>query len=271
MNSEKGQVLPLVLIALAFGTLMVGPSLKYISTGIVNSQISEELLTEQYALDAGVEYALWRLMYEDGFRDSVTEDNPPDPFPVSVNGMEVSVAVELAPVGTEGPQSERIRVVYGVVPDPGSTPQGEPTTFVYTIIVDNVGTSTVHLEQIGDLLPQGLAYVAGSAGLYPDNISLAEPGIEGMGEHQELLWDFGTSLPEVSSGETATQTFQAVASQWGSYNEAWVVAGPESIGLVSSASGDRYDIAAQAGGQLALRATVAFEAGQLIVLSWQIE
>lgn len=270
MNSEKGQVLPLVLIALAFGTLMVGPSLKYISTGVVNSQISEELLTEQYALDAGVEYGLWRLTYEDGFRDSVTEGDPAT-FPVSVSGMEVSVTVELAPVGGERTQSWRIQVDCSVVPDPGSTPQGEMTTFVYTIIVDNVGTSTVHLEQIGDLLPRGLAYKEGSAGEYLDNIARVDPGKEYKGDHQELLWDFGTSPPEVRAGETATQTFQADASQWGPYNEAWIVAVPDSIGLVSTASGNRYDIAAQAGGQLALRAAVAFEAGQLIVLSWQIE
>ena len=61
MNSEKGQILPLVLVTLAVGTLFIGPFLGHASTGFIVSRVYEQAITEQYSAGAGVEHAIWRL------------------------------------------------------------------------------------------------------------------------------------------------------------------------------------------------------------------
>ncbi len=61
MNSEKGQILPLVLVTLAVGTLFIGPFLSHASTGFIVSRVYEQAITEQYSAGAGVEHAIWRL------------------------------------------------------------------------------------------------------------------------------------------------------------------------------------------------------------------
>ncbi len=61
MNCERGQVLPLALIALTIGALVTAPFLGYSSSTIISSQIYEQTISERYAADAGVEYAIWGL------------------------------------------------------------------------------------------------------------------------------------------------------------------------------------------------------------------
>ncbi len=61
MNSEKGQVLPLALLALALGSVVITPFIGYASSSLIGSRIYEEVMTEQYSADAGVEWALWKL------------------------------------------------------------------------------------------------------------------------------------------------------------------------------------------------------------------
>jgi len=44
MNSQRGQALILVLIALALGSLLITPTIQYVSTGLIESRVSEEQL-----------------------------------------------------------------------------------------------------------------------------------------------------------------------------------------------------------------------------------
>ena len=62
MNSEKGEALPLALLALAVGMLIVTPFLGHVSTSLTGSRIYNQAISEQYSADAGVEYAIWQLM-----------------------------------------------------------------------------------------------------------------------------------------------------------------------------------------------------------------
>jgi len=64
MNGEKGQSLPLALIALSIGALVVAPFLGLMSNTLNSSQTYEQAIEERYAADAGVEYAVWRLKNE---------------------------------------------------------------------------------------------------------------------------------------------------------------------------------------------------------------
>jgi hypothetical protein len=70
-NGEKGQALPLVLIAVMLGTLVATPFLNHAGTSITGSRLYGQALNQQYAADAGVEHAIWRLT-DDGLADNLT-------------------------------------------------------------------------------------------------------------------------------------------------------------------------------------------------------
>jgi len=61
MNSQKGQVLPLALVALAIGVLTIAPFLGHAGSSLIGSRIYGQSMSEQYSADAGVEYAIWHL------------------------------------------------------------------------------------------------------------------------------------------------------------------------------------------------------------------
>jgi len=61
MNNQKGQALPLALVALAIGTLVIAPFLRHASSSLIGSRIYEQSIDEQYSADAGVELAIWQL------------------------------------------------------------------------------------------------------------------------------------------------------------------------------------------------------------------
>ncbi len=63
LRSEKGYALPIVLILLLIGGLILGPLLSFMSTGVMAGQVFEEKMYGLYAADAGVEDALWNLMF----------------------------------------------------------------------------------------------------------------------------------------------------------------------------------------------------------------
>jgi hypothetical protein len=63
MNSEKGQALPLAILVLTIGTLLVTPFLGHASSSVIGSRIYAEAIAYRNACDAGVEHAIWRLVY----------------------------------------------------------------------------------------------------------------------------------------------------------------------------------------------------------------
>lgn len=63
MNGEKGQALPLAIMALALGTLLVAPFLGHASTAIIGSHTYYDEMVYRNACDAGVEHGIWRLVY----------------------------------------------------------------------------------------------------------------------------------------------------------------------------------------------------------------
>jgi len=61
MNSEKGQALPLAILALAIGTLVITPFLGHASSNLIGSRVYEEAIMKHSSSDAGVEHAIWNL------------------------------------------------------------------------------------------------------------------------------------------------------------------------------------------------------------------
>ncbi len=64
VNDEKGQAFPLALIALAVGALLITPFLDGVSTNALASRQYGASIVEQYAADAGIEDAIWKVTYD---------------------------------------------------------------------------------------------------------------------------------------------------------------------------------------------------------------
>jgi len=88
-NGEKGQAVVIALVLVAFGGLVIAPFLGHASTDLMGAQHYEATMTEQYAGDAGVEHAIWRLKY-DGLADELsgTENSTSYQLGEAVNGVE---------------------------------------------------------------------------------------------------------------------------------------------------------------------------------------
>ncbi|MFQ5826808.1 MAG: hypothetical protein ACE5IA_05560, partial [Dehalococcoidia bacterium] len=215
MKNEQGQALPLALIALALVTLTSAPLLNQVSTGLMATRVSGGLNVERYSADTGVEHALWRLVYEPGFAESLTVGDPTAEYSREANGGTVNITVTR--LGATSPTGDPVGVSKAVFPD--SAPEGQETTFTYTIYIKNLSLGLQDLHSIGDLLPLGFSYLAGSSsGVTTDdpNISIDPSGSE------RLRWKLTPFVP-MSSGEVREQVFQAIATlEGGTYlNEAW--------------------------------------------------
>jgi len=93
IGSEKGQALPVVLALLVLGGLIIPPSLDYTATSLKTGRLHKEKMAGFYSADAGLEHGMWRLLYESGFTESMTEQHPSVEYSVNVNGKDVSLVV----------------------------------------------------------------------------------------------------------------------------------------------------------------------------------
>jgi hypothetical protein len=94
MKSEKGQALPLVLIAIAIGALVIPSFLSQTGTSLIGSRTYAQEINAQYAADSGAEQAIWNLQYG-GLSDTlvIIGANVSYPLVESVNGLRVNITV----------------------------------------------------------------------------------------------------------------------------------------------------------------------------------
>lgn len=82
-GEQSGQLFIMVLVFLVFGSLVLGPLLSYIGSGVLVGQTFENKTKELYAADAGIEDAMWMIFNQDstivteGF--STVIDTPEEP------------------------------------------------------------------------------------------------------------------------------------------------------------------------------------------------
>lgn len=100
MNSEKGQVLPLVLLVLAVGGLVITPFIGHVSSNLIGSRVYGQAISEQYSCDAGIECAIWHLQSGESEVPEGEELELPE---FTINNKTVNVAIE-----DEGEQIYRI-------------------------------------------------------------------------------------------------------------------------------------------------------------------
>lgn len=92
---ESGQALILVLILLVVGGLIIAPLLAFVSSGLRAGQVYEDKTDELYAADAGVEDAIYNILYPDApFYDSLRENGSHSyTLTQEVNSLPVNVTV----------------------------------------------------------------------------------------------------------------------------------------------------------------------------------
>lgn len=94
MNGEKGQALPLAIMALTIGTLLIVPFLGHAGSSIIGSRIYGEAIDYRNSCDAGVEHAIWSLFYNDlGEQIPNPGDQITYQLPETINGVATSVTV----------------------------------------------------------------------------------------------------------------------------------------------------------------------------------
>ena len=67
IRDEKGAALAMALILLLIGGLISAPLLSYMGTGLLAGEVYEARTAELYAVDAGVEDAIWKIQNSDGY------------------------------------------------------------------------------------------------------------------------------------------------------------------------------------------------------------
>ncbi len=105
-SGQEGRVLVLALMVLAVSSLLIPPFLSHLTVNLRATRGIEEAMKEQYASDAGVEYAIGQLLHNPSFYSSMitTGVTTVITVPTSVNGIwPISVTItSRGPVFGEG-------------------------------------------------------------------------------------------------------------------------------------------------------------------------
>ncbi len=286
-KKQRGMALTLVLVSLAFGSLLIVPTLRYVQTGLFQTSISSEMLADQYAADAAVEYNLWQLNYNvDNITDELNPENPSIDTSITVKGIEVPITTEItqSPLGDTWPfpvplSQQGISLTTAlVIESPYFSEDGQTAYFPHVVYMFNSGTSTLHMKAALQELDPRLTYLPGSYD-GPD-ASLTETYVN---NHWKLHIDFATPLPKLDAQDATFISFVASTSEevedntytgsgwvsyaaFGSEEEEYFEGeyGPGTIGYY-------YDITATAG-SVTIRVNVGItEEGKIVILSYQIQ
>lgn len=212
-RKQNGQTLIIVLIILAVGSLLIVPTLNYVSTGLLGIRVAKNSLLTQYALDAAAEYQLWQLDYS----DNVTELLEQPDETITVNGIDVEVGLEVPPP-PELPDPPIVVSGKGLQISLESSPSwislGYEGNITYTIKFYNCGTATMVASYAQTILPIGFEYVENSwetdlqdeYGEPPTIVATAEP--YNPDQHQVVEFTLSGAattrkIPTGTVGETA--------------------------------------------------------------------
>jgi hypothetical protein len=201
-RGEAGQVLPAVLAMTALGSMLIVPTLNYVSTSLKTGEMVEEELEGLYAAEAGMEDALWEI-------SNWTEESEPDSFPYTyeltdINGLTVSVTIEEITtvsgkeVGTTGHHDEYLIVE--------KTVTYADNTYYYTLTLINSGTGNVKIEMILVDFPPDVEYVEGSTG---GDLYNGDPVVVGDSDIGiTLYWELIPPYPTIPEASFKVHTFE---------------------------------------------------------------
>ena len=237
-RGETGQVLPAVLAMTALGSMLIVPTLDYVSTNLKTGDMIEREIEGLYAAEAGMEDAMWRMI-----------NDPPASYPYSyqltdINGLTVSVTIaEITTVsgkdvGTSGTHDEFLLVEKTVTYD--------AEVYYYTLTMTNNGTGNVKIEMILIDFPPGLEYIEGSTGgdLYGGDPVVVGDSSTGI----TLYWEYIAPYPTITEGSFKIHTFELSGEEGieDAEGHACVRASRQDVGTVWDVESEPYSIVSEA-------------------------
>lgn len=194
-EAQKGMALLLVLGVLAFGAVIIVPTLQYGGTALKSLGITRNSRWTIHAVDAVTQQALWEMQYDTKFQDC---DSPPDgivdsftdcvakkgawtlttqPLPAGtpqtliakVNNQDVSVRVEVPGALTAPPEPTPTPMAadcwfVSVARDKTWVQIGQPITYTATVLNCSSSTANKNLRRAIAVLPSSFSFVVGSGG-----------------------------------------------------------------------------------------------------------
>ncbi len=209
-SRESGQALALVLVLVAVGALLIAPALRLSYTSQLSSEMVRDETRIMYALDAGHEYIMWKLLYDEQWRSALQEGVPSnsdgnpltDIAPLDVCGKEVTVSVAMQAVPGQGgiglvDDNAFIRPQKTV--SPTAVANGYTGPITYTIELEQISDTIGPLEAVYDILSKELknqeaSYVEGSTQVSLDGpdgpwVAMPDPDVETVpGGEWRLVW-----------------------------------------------------------------------------------
>jgi len=93
IKNETGAALVMALILLLIGGLISSSLLAYMGTGLLAGEVYEARTAELYAVDAGVEDAVWKIQNGDGYLPC-SPGSPPRNYTITdINGKDVDITI----------------------------------------------------------------------------------------------------------------------------------------------------------------------------------
>jgi hypothetical protein len=184
MNGEKGQALPLAILALAIGSLVIVPFLSHAGSTLTGSRVYGEVIDEQSACDAGVEHAIWSLTRGDlAGQFSQSGDEVTYQLDEQLNGFNVTVTVTANATsqgGTAGDITDTVIDTLAFDSGDGDYPDIIPVSGdIYAIAYQGPGgdgfIKTVEIDPEGnitDSIIDTLEFDTGNC-LYPDIVNVS--------------------------------------------------------------------------------------------------
>ncbi|GEM_PF-2806086 len=190
-KNEKGNALVIVLCFLAVGGLAAATLMTSITTGLGNSQRSEENTKLRYAADAGMEEVLWRLHNDQvPFEDGDYETQVNYALSDNVNGKTVNINIQqIWPL--TGLESDE----YGTSAPDALTITGGITnqaTGRYKVQVSYDGSQgSLPIDKMAVWLPTRFQYVTGSS----SGITTNNPAVTNQRGGRVLTWSIAPAVP----------------------------------------------------------------------------
>ncbi len=263
-------VLPIVLVMMVMGSLLILPSINYVSTSLKTGGMIEEKIKGLYAAEVGVEDALWKIK----------NDTPPfSPYQITgINGMLVDVTID----GIDTLVGEELGESGGheewLVITKSTTYDSETGIYSYDMSLSNNGSGNIKILKILIYFPQNLEYVVGSTS---SNITIPvndDPTV--IGEPSTgitLKWEIPVDqAPDIAKEETVWHHFRLSGPPDidGVEGHGVVEAHRTDIGTVWGSESYPYSITAQAKNAAGIVITTiragVWTGDQLDISCWQI-
>jgi hypothetical protein len=206
-KEQQGWALPLVLVMLLLGGLIIAPLLAFMGTGLKSGMLFEDKTQEVYAADAGVQHAMYEIVYDDC--SQVVSPSAYDEYDFSttyqyqlieeVNEKAVNVALQniWVPSNIDPPTPSQAQgIIDAETLKIQSTYSGEATCRTRIEWYDDCGLD-LKVKNIGIWLSSGFSYVPGSSNLEDDPMAACYPSFVDLQDHmggQAVIFRFSPAV-----------------------------------------------------------------------------